>query len=213
MYSWHHRPCYDVIGFPYIRRRTWPIKDLPHLGLRVHFGSEFDCRVFVHARIDALMCPRFWSLLPSIVFDWVVIIWPLHIDAPQNTLTHPVSVISNTPHAIRTGLTSFRLVPVSTVPAVKVYIFGSVSPLGWHIILPRGTHHNFWRPWVGTDCSRTAWFMKGIPPWLKPKSASVWSDRTKWDTRFRIRRVSRLDWEDAYLATCGYADITLTQLH
>ena len=67
--SWHHRPCYDVIGFPYIRRRAWPIRDLPHPGLRVHFSSEFDCRVFVHARIDTPMHPCFRSLLPSIVLD------------------------------------------------------------------------------------------------------------------------------------------------
>ena len=25
--SWHHSPCYDIIGFPYIRRHAWPIKD------------------------------------------------------------------------------------------------------------------------------------------------------------------------------------------
>ena len=30
---------------------------------------------------------------------------------------------------------------MSTIPAVQVYIFGSVSPPGLHIILPRGTHH------------------------------------------------------------------------
>ena len=123
-------------------RCAWPIKDLPHLGLRVHFGSEFDCRVFVHARIDAPTRPRFWSLLPSIVLDWVVIIVSVHYASmPRNTLTHPVSVISSTLRAVCTGLTSFRLVPVSTVPAVQVYIFGSVSPPGRHIILPRGTHH------------------------------------------------------------------------
>ena len=143
-YLWHHRPCYDVIGFPYIRRRAWPIGDLPHLGLRVHFGSEFDCRVFVHARIDAPTCPHFWSLLPSIVLDWVVIIVSVrYMSMPQNTPTHPVSVISNTLRAVRTGLTSFRLVPVSTVPAVQVYIFRSILPPGWHIVLPRGTHHTY----------------------------------------------------------------------
>ena len=52
-----------------------------------------------------------------------------------------MSIISNTLRAVRTGLTSFRLVPVSTVLAVQVYIFGSVSPLGRHIILLHGTHH------------------------------------------------------------------------
>ena len=131
MYSWHHRPCYDIIGFPYIRHRAWPIRDLPHPGLRVHFGSEFDCRVSVHARIDALTHPRFWSLLPSIVLNWVVIIVSVRYElTPRNTPTHPVSVISNTLHAVHTGLTSFQLVPVSTIPAVQVYIFGSVSPPG-----------------------------------------------------------------------------------
>ena len=35
---------------------------------------------------------------------------------------------------------------MSTIPAVQVYIFGSVSPPGRHIILPRGTHHNFGVP-------------------------------------------------------------------
>ena len=70
---------------------------------------------------------------------------------PQNMPKHPVSVISNTLRAIHTGLTSFWLVPVSTVPAVPVYIFGSVSPPGGHILLQRGAHHNFWHPWVGTD--------------------------------------------------------------
>ena len=32
--------------------------------------------------------------------------------------------------AIRTGPTSFRLVPVSTILVVQIYIFGSVSPPG-----------------------------------------------------------------------------------
>ena len=49
---------------------------------------------------------------------------------PRNTPTHPVSVISSTSRAVRTGPTSFWLVPVSTIPAVQVYIFRSVSPLG-----------------------------------------------------------------------------------
>ena len=60
---------------------------------------------------------------------------------PPNTPTHPMSVISNTSHAVRTGPTSFHLVPMSTILAVQVYIFGSVSPPGQHIILPHGTHH------------------------------------------------------------------------
>ena len=85
----------------------------------------------MHARIDALTHPRFWSLLPSIVFDWVVIIVSVRYAlTPRNTPTHPMSVISNTLRAVRTGLTSFRLVPISTVPALQVYIFGSISPPG-----------------------------------------------------------------------------------
>ena len=85
----------------------------------------------MHAIIDALMHPHFLSLLPSIVLDWVVIIVSIrYTSMPRNTPTHPVSVISNTLSAVRTGLTSFRLVPMSTVPAVQVYIFGSISPPG-----------------------------------------------------------------------------------
>ena len=169
-YLWHHRPCYDIIGFPYIRRRAWPIGDLPHLGLRVHFGSEFDCRVFVHARIDALTRPRFWSLLPSIVFDWVVIIVSIrYASMPRNTPTHPVSVILNTLCAVRTGLTPFRLVPVSTVLAVQVYIFGSVSPPGRHIILPRGTHHIYTIVASISTALLASWFNIYIFSWTKYK--------------------------------------------
>ena len=64
-------------------------------------------------------CPR--SLLPSSVF----IYWgcyhcerPLRASMPLNTLTHPVSITSITLHAGFTGLSSFRLVPVSTVPSI-----------------------------------------------------------------------------------------------
>ena len=43
----------------------------------------------MHARIDALMRPCFWSLLPSTILDWVVIIVsvPLHVDAPKHADT------------------------------------------------------------------------------------------------------------------------------
>ena len=122
----------------------------------IHFGSEFDCipRVLVHARIDVLTHPHSWILLPSSVFVWVVIVVSIHdTSTPLNTLTHPVSITSITLHTTFTGLSSFRLVPMSTFPSVEGYIFGSVPPLGQHIILPRGSHHNFWHPWVGpTDC-------------------------------------------------------------
>ena len=91
-------------------------------GPEVHFGFEFDCLlgVLVHARIDMLTCPHFWSLLPSSVFDWVVIAVSI-CDAMTslNTLLHPVIVTWITLHAIFTGLSSFWLVPVSTVPDVE----------------------------------------------------------------------------------------------
>ena len=74
----------------------------------------------MHARIDALMCLHFWSLLPSSVFDWVVIAVSVH-DAmtPLNTLLHPVSITSITLHTFFIGLSSFQLVPVSTVPDIE----------------------------------------------------------------------------------------------
>ena len=85
----------------------------------------------MHARIDALTRPHFWSLLPSTIPDWIVIIVSvsLRIDAPKHANTSHERNL-NTPHAVHTGPTSFRLVPVSTVPTVQVYIFGSVSPPG-----------------------------------------------------------------------------------
>ena len=74
----------------------------------------------MHARIDALTCPRFWSLLPSSVFDWVVIIVSIcDASMPLNTSLHPVSITSITLCAVFTGLSSFWLVPMSTVPSVK----------------------------------------------------------------------------------------------
>ena len=136
----------------------------------------------MHARIDALMHPCFWSLLPSSVFDWVVIAVSIR-DAmmPLNTPIHPMSITSITLRAtVFTGLSSFQLVPMSTVPDVE----------GLHLrkcIAARVTHcHScmahitiFGVPgWTPTDCKwpRT---MDSIPPWLRPKSASVLPDKRK----------------------------------
>ena len=147
--SWHHRPCYDVIGFPYIRRRAWPMKDLLHLGLRVHltlvWGStaRYSCTLGL-----TLWCvPASWAYFLQLYLIGLLLLWasPRAL-TPRNAPTHPMSVISSTSCAVYTGPTSFRLVPVSTIPAVQVYIFGSVLPLGWHIVLPCGTHHNFGVP-------------------------------------------------------------------
>ena len=43
----------------------------------------------MHARIDMLTCPHFWSLLPSTILDWVVIIVSVSpsVDAPKCTNT------------------------------------------------------------------------------------------------------------------------------
>ena len=74
----------------------------------------------MHARIDALMSPHFWSLLPSSGFDWVVIaVSVCDVLTPLNTPLHPMSVTSITLHTVFTGLSSFWLVPVSTVPDVE----------------------------------------------------------------------------------------------
>ena len=73
----------------------------------------------MHARIDVLMCFHSWSLLPSSVLVWVVVIVSVRdASMPLNTLTHPMSVTSITLCAIFTGLSSFRLVPMSTVLSV-----------------------------------------------------------------------------------------------
>ena len=55
----------------------------------------------MHARIDALMCPCFWSLLPLSIFDWVVIVVSVHNALTSlNTPLHPMSVTSITLHAV-----------------------------------------------------------------------------------------------------------------
>ena len=103
------------------------------------------------------MRPRFWSLLPSTILDWVVIIVSVSpsVDATKHADTSRECYLEYFMRAICTGPTSFWLVPVSTIPAVQVYIFGSVSPLGQHIILPHGTHHNFGVPgWAPIDRER-----------------------------------------------------------
>ena len=133
---WHHR-------IPYIRRHAWPIEDLPHLGLRVHLTSVqsstagYSCMLGSTRWRVPVSGAYFLQLYLIGLLSWAS---PRAL-MPRNTPTHPVSVISSTSRAVRTGPTSFRLVPVSTIPAVQVYIFGSVSPPGRHIILPRGTHH------------------------------------------------------------------------
>ena len=104
----------------------------------------------MHARIDVLTCLHFWSLLPLSVFDWVVIAVCIR-DAmtPLNTPINPMSVTSITQRAIFTGLSSFWLVSMSTVPDVE----------GLHHrkrIAARVTHH----------CSRMVHItIFGIPGW------------------------------------------------
>ena len=70
---WH---SHDITGSG-MMSWVYPIKALRWAiwGPGVHFSSEFDCllRVLMHARIDVLTHLHFWSLLPSNVFDWVVI--------------------------------------------------------------------------------------------------------------------------------------------
>ena len=75
----------------------------------------------MHARIDVLTHPHSQSLLPSSVFVcWVVIIVSIrYVSTPLNTPTHPVTVTSITLHTVFTGLSSFQLVPVSTVPSIE----------------------------------------------------------------------------------------------
>ena len=142
---WHHGLCYDVIGFPYIRRRAWPAgASYLTWELRIHFTlvlsltAGYSCTLgSMHWRVPASGAYFLLLYLIGLLLLWAS---PQAL-TPWNTLTHPVSVILGTSRAIRTGPTSFWLVPMSTVPAVQVYIFGSVSPPGLHILLPCGIHH------------------------------------------------------------------------
>ena len=166
--SWHHRPCYDVIGFPYIRHRAWPVGgDLPHLGLRVHLTLVWGSTARYSCTLGLTCCrvPASGAYFLQLYLIGLLLLWASpQVLMPQNTPTHPVSVISSTSCAIRTGSTSFWSVPMSTIPAVQVYIFGSVSPVGWHIILPLGTHRKLWRnPRIHlamADCPVHKWLLR-----------------------------------------------------
>ena len=135
---------------------VFPIKDavLGHLGTWGSLRSEFDCLlgVLMHARIDALMHPHFWSLLPSSVFDWVVIAVSIR-DAtmPLNTPRHPVSITLITLCSLhRTVLLSVGAHEHCSrhrrsTSSEEYCCQGDTSSL------PHGTHHNFWCPWVGPN--------------------------------------------------------------
>ena len=167
-YSWHHWPSYDVIGFPYKRRRSGPIGDWLHLGLRVHFGSMFNwlLRVLMHARIDVLTRPCHRSLLPSSILIGVVItVSAQYVPMPLSTPTHPMSITSTTLCASFTGLSSFRLVLVCTIYRVVVYISGSIPLSGWHIIFPRGAHDTYthWgKKFISGRCGQKFTFQSGL---------------------------------------------------
>ena len=148
----------------------------------------------MHARIDALMRPRFWSLLPSTILDWVVLTVSvsLSVNATKHTDTSRecyLKYFARHPH--RTDL---------LLVGAREHYSGCTSLHLRKRIATGVTHHppvwhtsQFCRPWVGTNRSRMARFVESLPPWLKPKSASVWSDKKRRDTCFRIRRVGRLD--------------------
>ena len=146
------------------------------------------------ARIDVLTRPHFWSLLPSIILDWVVITVSvsLSVDTTKHADTscecyleyfarclHRTDLLLVGACEHYSGCTSLHL-------RKRIATGVTHHPPAWHT-------SQFWRPWVGTNRSRMARSMESIPPWLKPKSASVWSDKKRRDMRFHIRRVSRLD--------------------
>ena len=148
----------------------------------------------MHARIDVLMRPRFWSLLPSTILDWVIIIVSVSLsaDATEHAETSRECYLEYFAcHPHRTYL---------LLVGAREHCSGCTSLHLWKRITTGATHPSpawhtsqFWHPWVGPNQSRMARSVESIPPWLKPKSASVWSDKKRRDTRFRIRRVSRLD--------------------
>ena len=79
--------CSDVIH-DITRHMCQAIKQLGATSVRTHWSNS--CwEVHVHAWIDALVRPRWESLLPSNIADWVVLVCPhasAFIDVPYNTL-------------------------------------------------------------------------------------------------------------------------------
>ena len=145
---WHIR---DITGLV-VTSWDFPIKDAAmgqSRGLNLlHLGPGFTSVLSSTAGYSCTLGLMRWCILISgayflqRVLDGVVVIVSIRYkSAPLNTPLHPVSITSTTLHTICTGLSSFQLVSVSTILFVQVYIIGSVSPPGWHIILPHGAHH------------------------------------------------------------------------
>ena len=104
----------------------------------------------MHARIDALTRPHFWSLLPSTILDWVVIIVSISpsIDAPKRADTshgcyleyfvrrpHRTDLLSVGAHEHYSSCTSLHL-------RKRIATGATHHPPTWHT-------SKFWRPWVG----------------------------------------------------------------
>ena len=152
----------------------------------------------MHARIDVLMRPCPQSLLPSSVFIYWGYYYCEHLlHVCINTLEHTDTsrehyLDYSTCHLHRTVLLSVgahehcSIHRRSTSLEAYCHLGDTSSSRVVHITI-------FGIPgWAPTDCEWPE-LMESIPPWLKPKSASVLPDRRKRVTRFRIRRVSRLD--------------------
>ena len=101
----------------------------------------------MHTRIDVLTCPHFWSLLPSTILDWVVIIVTISpsVDAPKRADTsrecnleyfachpHRTNLLSVGAHEHYSGCTSLHL-------QKRIATRATHHP-------PVCTHHNFGIP-------------------------------------------------------------------
>ena len=113
---WHHR--ISLYKTPHVANRGF----LPHLGLRVHLTlvrdstAGYSCTLgLTHWRVPASGAYFLQLYLIGLLLLWA----SPRVLMPQNALTHPVSIISSTSCAIHTGLTSFWLVPVSTISIYK----------------------------------------------------------------------------------------------
>ena len=124
----------------------------------------------MHARIDALTCPRFWSLLPSTILDWVVIIVSVSpsVDAPKHADTsrerylkyfahrpHRTDLLLVGAHEHYSGCTSLHL--------------RKRNPHRGDTSSSRVAHITILASLGGPNRSRMARSVESIPPWLKPQ--------------------------------------------
>ena len=118
--------------------------------------------------LTCLVHPRHGSLLPSIVFNALVIVTircaPARACTNHHSEAQECCSSSSKYHLHRTAM------PFSWCPQA-LFRFESRKSLHVAPVMRQhfSVHHNYWCPWVGTSWSHAAWKVSTSSSWLQPK--------------------------------------------